>query len=60
MINNIVKSPISPGRIHELIPIDLEKKTKYGDNVLPIIPIALAQPKPKLLTLVGNSSAIYI
>ncbi len=45
------------GGIQLLTPIYLDTSIIYGERVLPIIPIMLVQPKPKLLTLVGNSSA---
>lgn len=53
-----VSRPIAPGNSQESICNVLEKYIIYGDKVLPVVPIALAHPKAKLRTLVGNSSAM--
>lgn len=57
-IKRAVRSPIAPGNSQESICNVFEKYIMYGDNVLPVVPIALAQPNAKLRTLVGNNSAI--
>ena len=46
-------SPITAGLTHVLIPILSEPSIRNGQRALPIIPIALTHPYPKLLTLVG-------
>jgi hypothetical protein len=46
-------SPIMAGFTHVLIPILSEASMRNGQRALPIIPIALTHPYPKLLTLVG-------
>ena len=43
------------GNIQESIWIDLDINIRYGDKAPPIMPIALANPRARLLTLVGNS-----
>jgi len=47
------------GKNHEFICILDDKVITNGDSVLPIWPITLVHPKPKLLTSVGYSYAIY-
>ena len=44
---------MTPGGIHESMFNYEEPKIKKGAMVLPMVPIALDHPKPKLLTLVG-------
>ena len=45
--------PMAAGGNQEFMPIFSEKKIMYDDITLPIVPTALTQPIPKLLTLVG-------
>jgi len=52
-INAVPTSPITAGSIHVLMFIFYESEIKNGDKALPIIPIALTQPYPRLLTFVG-------
>ena len=45
--------PITPGSIQVFTPMSYEIWIKKGQRALPIMPIALTQPYPRLRTLVG-------
>lgn len=49
--------PITAGGSQLFKPIAAEIVVTYGERVLPIMPVTLVQPYPRLRTLVGNNYA---
>lgn len=56
-MKNQATMPITPGGIQLLMFNEEQRRMMYGELMLPIIPVMLVHPYPRLLTLVGNSYA---